>query len=253
MRTRRATLIAGSIGIALVVAAGIALALIFGGGKEPKTTTTAQKPTQQQQAQAPSAQQKPQAQTQQQPQTTQQQPAPPAQQPSGTGSGGQQKPSVAQPQPQPPAAQPSQPSGGGAGPSGQAAPPKEQAGGTTQQQPSKQQQPPTSKLPEFSTNLPKLYEFGAEWCGPCRQMKPIIDGLKQEYKDEVIINRIDVDKNPDLLKAFSIRAIPVQIFFDADGKQVYKHVGSISKNDILAQFQKMGVTIHQSNTSSNKS
>lgn len=87
----------------------------------------------------------------------------------------------------------------------------------------------------------KFMELGAEWCGPCRSMKPIIEELKKEYKGKVEFVAIDVDQNKDAAEKYNVSAIPVQLIFQND-KQVFRHVGSISKEDIVKQFKKLGVT-----------
>lgn len=87
----------------------------------------------------------------------------------------------------------------------------------------------------------KFMELGAEWCGPCQSMKPVIEQLKKEYKGKVEFVAIDVDENRDAAEKYNVSAIPVQLIFK-DDKQVFRHVGVISKEDIVKQFKKLGVT-----------
>ncbi len=92
-----------------------------------------------------------------------------------------------------------------------------------------------------STTMPTMYEFAATWCPACRQMKPVVDELKKQYDGRVDIIPVDVDQHPDMTKKYNISSIPVQIYLDVDGHEVYRHVGVTSKDSIIAQFRKMGV------------
>jgi thioredoxin 1 len=72
-------------------------------------------------------------------------------------------------------------------------------------------------------------------------MAPILEELKEEYTDRAAIIFIDVWVNPDAGRQFGIRAIPTQIFFDAEGKEVGRHEGFLDKASIVAELQKLGV------------
>lgn len=135
----------------------------------------------------------------------------------------------------PPAQTPSKPAQPGAGPVQQSAavPQPAQSSSTDSQSAGQPEQPPAPSV--------KFMELGAEWCGPCQSMKPIIEALKKEYKGKVEFVAIDVDQNKDAAQKYNVSSIPVQIIFQND-KQVFRHVGTISKDDIAAQFKKLGVT-----------
>ncbi|MHB9024499.1 MAG: thioredoxin family protein [Armatimonadota bacterium] len=83
---------------------------------------------------------------------------------------------------------------------------------------------------------PALIEFGASGCGPCDMMAPIIDGLKHAYADQCTVLYIDVRVEQVLAARYGIQGIPVQVFFDKDGKEVFRHVGYFPKEKILEQF-----------------
>jgi len=86
-----------------------------------------------------------------------------------------------------------------------------------------------------------LIDLGANQCVPCKLMAPILDKLQKDYKDKAAIVVIDVYKYNDQVQRFGIRAIPTQIFFDPNGKEVYRHVGFMSEKAIVEQLTKMGV------------
>lgn len=89
--------------------------------------------------------------------------------------------------------------------------------------------------------LPKLIDLGASKCIPCKKMKPILDDLKANYADRFTTEFIDVWENPDSGHQYGVESIPTQIFFDAKGKELHRHVGFISKEDILGKWKELGI------------
>jgi thioredoxin 1 len=86
-----------------------------------------------------------------------------------------------------------------------------------------------------------MVDLGADRCVPCKMMAPIIAKVKKDYEDRAAIIFVDVWKDPGLGKKFGIRAIPTQIFYDRDGKEVYRHLGFMDEKSIVAALQKLGV------------
>ena len=90
-----------------------------------------------------------------------------------------------------------------------------------------------SKFSELlKTPEPVLVDFSAEWCGPCKQLKPILEQLKSKIGDSAKIIKIDVDKNKSLSVQFQIRSVPTLILFK-DGKAVDQKVGAASKDSYV--------------------
>lgn len=87
-------------------------------------------------------------------------------------------------------------------------------------------------------SLPVVIDFWATWCGPCRMVAPIIDELATEYDGKVLIGKCDVDANDDIVAQYMVRNIPTIIFLK-DGKQVDKHVGAATKEQLKAKIEAM--------------
>ena len=86
-----------------------------------------------------------------------------------------------------------------------------------------------------------MIDLGADKCIPCRMMKPILKEVREEYKGKAAIVFIDVWKNPQAGRRFGIRAIPTQIFYNKNGKEVTRHTGFLGKDSIVAMLTKLGV------------
>jgi len=97
--------------------------------------------------------------------------------------------------------------------------------------------------PQSSKNLPRLVDLGADKCIPCKLMAPILKELKKEYAGRLEVEFIDVWKDPDQAKRYGIKLIPTQIFFDASGKELFRHEGFISKEDILGKWKELGIEL----------
>jgi len=78
----------------------------------------------------------------------------------------------------------------------------------------------------IGTDKLTLIEFSADWCMPCKALKPILSKISDE-DSEVVIGTLDVDDNPDLSIKYNIRNVPTTIFFK-DGEEVHKILGNVS-------------------------
>lgn len=83
-----------------------------------------------------------------------------------------------------------------------------------------------------SENL-TLVDFFATWCGPCKQMHPVLEQLKQELGDSIRIVKIDVDKNDALAAAYRIQSVPTLMLFRS-GQVVWRQSGAMRLNDLKA-------------------
>ncbi len=83
----------------------------------------------------------------------------------------------------------------------------------------------------LNSEIPVLVDFWATWCGPCQMISPIIEELAEEL-DDVKVCKVDVDDQPTLARKFFVMSIPTMIVFK-DGKPAKRHVGALSKEEIL--------------------
>lgn len=86
-----------------------------------------------------------------------------------------------------------------------------------------------------------LVDLGAGTCFPCKLMAPILEKLEKQYAGRAAVIFLDVYKDRAPIKRFGLRAIPTQIFFNKEGKEVYRHEGFMSEEEIVRRFKEMGV------------
>ncbi len=104
----------------------------------------------------------------------------------------------------------------------------------------------TSKRPAVSpaaVRYPALVDVGAKQCIPCKMMEPVLEELKAEYAGVLRVEFIDVQVDPQTATKLGVRGIPTQIFYDASGKERYRHMGYMSKEGILGAFKKLGIEL----------
>lgn len=91
--------------------------------------------------------------------------------------------------------------------------------------------------------LPRLVDLGSDQCIPCKQMAPVLEGLSKEYRGSLIVEVLDVRKNPAAGREWGIRVIPTQVFIDATGTERFRHEGFMAKEAILEKWKEIGVDL----------
>jgi thioredoxin 1 len=86
---------------------------------------------------------------------------------------------------------------------------------------------------------PALYEFGSKFCIPCKEMKVVMAALQASHGDQVEFRMVYVDEEKPLFGQYKIVAIPTQVFLDASGKEVDRHLGALSKEDVIKKLKEL--------------
>ncbi|MGQ4512462.1 thioredoxin [Streptomyces sp. DW26H14] len=92
------------------------------------------------------------------------------------------------------------------------------------------------------SRLPVLVEFTADWCGPCRQLAPVLDAVAREEAGRVRIVRVDVDTNPATAAQYAVLSMPTLMVF-RDGEPVASMVGARPKRRLLQELREVGAVV----------
>jgi len=90
-----------------------------------------------------------------------------------------------------------------------------------------------------ASNRPALLEFGAGHCISCKEMAKIIEELKTTIGDKVEFRMVYADKEKPLFQQYKIMLIPTQVFLNSEGKEVDRHVGALTKEQVLTKLKEL--------------
>ena len=86
-----------------------------------------------------------------------------------------------------------------------------------------------------------MIDVGAGSCIPCKMMAPILEELKKEYEGRAVIQFVDTRYDRSAIEKYRLRGIPTQVFYDKEGREVFRHLGFMDKEAIVQALKKLGV------------
>ena len=103
---------------------------------------------------------------------------------------------------------------------------------------------PTLAGPAPAPGKPSLYEFGAKTCIPCKEMKKVMADLQGQYSDQMEFRMVYLDENRPMFGEYKIVAIPTQVFLDPSGKEVDRHMGALTKEEVVKKLKELKFITH---------
>ncbi|MDP2932584.1 MAG: thioredoxin family protein, partial [bacterium] len=94
-----------------------------------------------------------------------------------------------------------------------------------------------------ASGKPSVVDFGATGCRPCDMMTPVLANLKEKYAGKANVLFVHVKEEQILASRYGVGAIPIQVFFDKDGKEIFRHTGFYPQVDIEKKLAEMGVKL----------
>ena len=95
----------------------------------------------------------------------------------------------------------------------------------------------TQEFNELMNEKAVLVDFFATWCGPCKMLSPVLEGVAEKMKDKVTIVKVDVDRSPDLAAKFGVMSGPTMIMFK-NGRQVDAFSGYMPEANLMANIER---------------
>ncbi len=108
-------------------------------------------------------------------------------------------------------------------------------------------------VPSPNVALPRLLEIGSNICVPCKLMAPVMANLQRQYSGKLQAVVIDIRDDPDARDRYNLDTIPTQIFQDTSGKELFRHIGFMSENEIVARWKALGLDLGGALSSEKKS
>jgi thioredoxin 1 len=97
--------------------------------------------------------------------------------------------------------------------------------------------PGLGRSSSVAATKPALYDFGMGQCVPCKEMEKILASIKGKYGDQIEVRLVMAETDKALFQQYKIVAVPTQVFLDAEGKEVERHMGIYAENDLVKKLQ----------------
>jgi thioredoxin 1 len=122
-------------------------------------------------------------------------------------------------------------------------------GGCGKEEPPAAAPPAQVQPPSTEEGRPRLLDLGSKNCIPCKKMAPLLEELRKEYEGKFRVDFVDVwlPENEAEARRHNIQLIPTQIFFDAQGRELFRHEGFYSKEEILSKWKELGFDFRPGN------
>jgi thioredoxin 1 len=88
----------------------------------------------------------------------------------------------------------------------------------------------------LQSDKPVIVDFWAEWCGPCRMVGPIVEEIGNDFAEQAVVGKLDVDSNPNVTRKYGIRNIPTVLFFK-NGEIADKQIGAVPKSNLVNKLE----------------
>lgn len=96
------------------------------------------------------------------------------------------------------------------------------------------------KMLKQGIKLPRLVDMGASMCIPCKMMIPILDTIRSDHGGQLDVVYIDIFEQPEKKDEYNVQLVPTQLFIDPEGKELFRHEGFFTRDEILAKWKELG-------------
>ena len=99
--------------------------------------------------------------------------------------------------------------------------------------------PAQAQSAKAAKSLPVLLEFGRGICPICKQMEVVLKQVKESYGDQVEVRLVYIDKDEPVFQQYKVMLVPTQVFLDASGKEVDRHIGGLTQEEVIKKLREL--------------